>query len=262
LTGSAAAGFDAAARHEPLPGTVLETAFAGIFLLWRSVIALGLDRLLPEGKAGAAARLTLAATLAGPERHLAMADPALHWLTGHGGRAIRAAPAPRGLAEAFARHLEADAAPRRLSPVEQRHGRLRVVQDRVSEDWIRLLPEEDDAPPLEPAPSKARPVARDLAYFGLGGVRDHGRFPWVLLARAAYGDLGRRLPGLDRSSAAWLAANVVAGTGRLVLGDVPDLVLPSVAMDLVLRVTGIDKSLVTTVEGIRYRLRLAGAADA
>jgi hypothetical protein len=262
LTGASSAQAAAASPAAFSPGDVLETRFAGIFLLWRSVIALGLDRLLPEGEAGAAARLTLAATLAGPERHLAMADPALHWLTGHDGRAIRAARAPPGLAQAFARHIEADAAPRRLEPVEQRHGRLRVIQDRVSEDWIRLLPEDDDAPSLDPAPSKARPIGRDLAYFGLSGLRDRGRFPWVLLARAAYGELGRRLPGLDRSSAAWLAANVVAGTGRLVLGDVPELVLPPVAMDLVLRVTGIDKSLVTTSEGVRYRLRLAGAADA
>jgi hypothetical protein len=242
--------------------TSIETPFAGLFLLWRSVVELGLERLLPEGPDGALARLTLAATLAGRQWRDALADPALHWLAGCdlATDATPAQPAPR-LPAAFAAHMAAHAAPRAIQPVEQRHGCFQVTQDAVTEDWLEIARGEDGEPtaPADRAPGLARrPIARDLGYFGL--LDDDPPHPsWALLARAAFGDLGRRLPGLERSSATYLAANVVMGKGRLDLGVEAEVTLPRAPLDLVMRMTGIDATTVRLADGRSVRLRLPGA---
>jgi hypothetical protein len=240
----------------------IETPFAGLFLLWRSVVELGLERLLPEGPDGPRARLTLAATLAGRQWRGALADPALHWLTGcdPAGEATPAEPAPQ-LPAAFATYMAAHAAPRAIQLVEQRQGRFRVTQDAATEDWLELARGENHEPnePAIPATGPAlRPIARDLGYFGL--LDDDPPHPsWVLLARAAFGDLGRRLPGLERSSATYLAANIVMGKGQLDLGVEAKVTLPRAPLDLVLRMTGIDGTTVRLADGRTVCLRLPGA---
>lgn len=241
-------------RQDSLMASI-ETSFAGLFLLWRSVVELGLERLVPEGADGSRARLTLAATLAGRHWRGALADPALHWLTGFdpAAEATPAEPAPR-LPAAFAAHMAAHAAPRTIELVEQRHGRFRVTQDAPTEDWLDLARGEGAMPASGPA---LRPIARDLGYFGLLGD-DPPHPSWVLLARAAFGDLGRRLPGLERSSAAYLAANIVMGKGRLDLGVEADAILPRAPLDLVLRMTGIDGTKMRLADGRSVCLRLPG----
>ncbi len=251
--------------HRTSEGTAeniaIDTPFAGIFLLWRSVVELGLERLVPPGQDGARARLTLAATLAGREWRVAFEDPALRWLAGIDDPEAKPARAALRLATAFARHMAEHAAPRPLQLVEQRHGAIRVFQDAVSEDWIHLAGPGGSARSalphaVPPADARARPVSRDLDYFGVDARTAASRLSWVLLARAAFADFGRRLTGLERSSAAWLAANLIAGEGRVAFGDVPEILLPGVPLDLVLRMTGIDGTVVAPAEGPAFRLRL------
>ncbi|WP_157217419.1 hypothetical protein [Flavisphingomonas formosensis] len=250
---------DQVAAQGPLS---LATSFAGIFLLWRSVVELGLPALLADGRM----RLELAATLAGPDREAARDDPALHWLADHIPEPDEAVPrAPAGLA--FARLLVDRAAPRVPALIEQRFGEDgRIVQDALTEDWLiagssaharRQLVALGLARP-SPAPDEARPVATDLAYFG---ATDRRRVGWALLARAAHADLARRLPGLARSSASWVAANLVAGRGELTVEDGEARVhLPRVPLDLVLRMTGMDGMRVDLGGGRGFRLLLPGAS--
>ncbi|HEX8224025.1 MAG TPA: hypothetical protein VF605_09435 [Allosphingosinicella sp.] len=240
------------------PDGIVDTAYAGLFLLWRSVAELGLEALWPPDVDPGPMRLTLAASLAGPDRDSAWNDPALHWLAGFvpepGSGPIAAPP---GLEARFRAHMARRAEPRPLHPVARSCGRLRLVQDRGSEDWLAVGTARDTAPlRAAPAPPDLRDPARDIAFFGL--ARDRPRRPWALLARAAYGDLARRLVGLDRSSGAWLWTNVLAGWGQLVPGEPARLHMPRVSLDLVLRMTGLDGSDVALADGRRFRIELPG----
>lgn len=233
----------------------LTTPFAGVFLLWRSALALGLPQML----GGPAARLHFAAALAGPDRDAALGDPALRWLAGHvpvRGDAAPRAPAPL----AVARRLIEHAAPRVPALVRQRRGRVHVLQDAGSEDWLAAGGEQTIARiaealalgPVEPASDELRPLGADLDHFARAPA-------WRVAARAAHADLTRRLPGLARSSAVWVARNLVQGTGTLELAeDGPRLTLPRVPLDLVLRMTGLDGTRVDLGEGRHVRLILPG----
>jgi hypothetical protein len=242
----------------------IETPFAGIFLLWRSVRALGLDALLAD--AGPPALLTLAATLAGPERDAAWRDPALHWLTGHcPADAERPLAPPPGLAQALADALARWHAPRPLAPILLPTGsRLRIVADAQSEDWLDIGPPGEIArrwagrqPAVAAGDAGLRDPARDIAFFGV--ARRRAARPWALLARAAHADLARRLTGLERSSAAWLWPNVIAGWGRVLPGRRARVWLPSVPLDMVLRVVGIAGSSYGLDDGRSVELLLPGA---
>jgi hypothetical protein len=230
-----------------------DTPHAGVILLWRSVRALGLEALFPSDAEPGHAALTLAATLAGPACAAAWRDPALHWLAGFApARRDRPLKADPGMAERFTSLLVERATPRRIAPVVQRQAGLRVDQDGATEDWLALKPERGPSilrPPM-------RPPACDMAFFGV--VRSPRRRPWALLARAAYGDFARRLNGLDRSSAAWLWPNVLAGWGRVEPGPVALLEMPRVPLDLVLRMTGLDGSGFILADGRRVKLCLRG----
>jgi hypothetical protein len=240
-------------------GDVIDTPDAGLFLLWRSVVELGLEALWPAGADPGHARLTLAATLAGPERDAAWDDPALHWLTGFVPDPNQGPLAPdAAFATRFAAHMAARAAPHPLRPVVRRCGRLRLVQDRDSEDWLALGGARDLAAfarTAEPAPPELRDPARDLGFFTAGA---RARRPWALLARAAYGDLARRMTGLERSSAWWLWANLLRGWGRLHPARPALLVLPRVPLDLVLRMTGLDGTRVALADGRTFEIALPG----
>jgi hypothetical protein len=240
------------------PDATVDTPHAGVFLLWRSVVELGLEALWPTDVDPGPHRLALAASLAGPARRAAWDDPALHWLTGFVPEP-GAAPiaAPPGLEARFLAHMAERAEPRALHPVARSCGRLRLVQDRDSEDWLAIGAAREVARlGSAPAPPELREPARDIAFFGVAGNRQ--RRPWALLARAAYGDLARRLVGLERSSAAWLWTNVLAGWGRLAPGEPARLRMPSVPLDLVLRMTGLDGTDVALADGRRFRIELPG----
>lgn len=233
----------------------LTTPFAGVFLLWRSALALGLPQMLD----GPAARLHLAAALAGPDRDAALADPALHWLTGHVPTEGEAAPRPPA-SLAVARRLVEHAAPRAMTLVRQRRRRVHVLQDAASEDWLATggapavarIAEALELGPVKRASGDLRPVGPDLDHFATAP-------DWRVAARAAHADLARRLPGLARSSAVWVARNLLAGAGTLdTAEDGPRLTLPRVPLDLVLRMTGMDGTRVDLGEDRHVRLMLPG----
>jgi hypothetical protein len=250
------------AKGRPLElATPLPTPFAGVFLLWRSVVELGLPALLTDGRM----RLQLAATLAGPNRAAALDDPALHWLADHVPEPDEHMPRPPPTI-VVARLLVERAAPRVPTLIRQNVGRLRIIQDAQSEDWLaagserhahRLVVALGLGRP-DPAPEEARPASVDLDHFGAaeGGPASG----WAVLARAAHADLARRLPGLARSSGCWIARNLVAGQGELIMADGGVCVrLPRVALDLALRMTGIDRTSVDLGDGRSYRLMLPGS---
>jgi len=243
----------------------IDTPHAGVFLLWRSVVEMKLERLLPADAPPGAARLTLATALAGPMGTQAWRDPALHWLTGYE-PADDEAPtaADAGMTPRFIAHMLDWRAPRVVAPVLRTCGRLHLLQDRDTEDWLAIGTAREcavaaarlRADPYAPVESSRDPT-RDVSFFGVATRRDAR--PWALLARAAYADFARRLGSLERSSASWLASNLLAGWGRLAPGAPALLVLPQVPLDLVLRMSGIDGTTVRLDDGRSVRLYLPGA---
>jgi hypothetical protein len=152
------------------------------------------------------------------------------------------------------------AAPRRIQLAEQRRVGFRVALDSETGDWLELMSTArgEFVASGDPAAAGLRPIARDLDYFGL--LHDDPPHPALaLLARAAFGDLGRRLMGLEGSSAAYLAANITGGPGRLDLGVDAQVTLPRAPLDLVLRMTGIDGTVISLTGGRSFRLQLPGA---
>lgn len=243
----------------------IDTPHAGVLLLWRSVVEMKLERLLPVDAPPGAARLTLAAALAGPMRVQAWRDPALHWLTGYE-PADDETPiaADAGMPARFIAHMLDWRAPRAVTPVLRTCGRLHMLQDRETEDWLAIGTAREctvaatrlRAHPCAPGDPSRDPM-RDVAFFGVATCR--AARPWALLARAAYADFARRLGGLERSSANWLASNLLTGWGRLAPGEPALLVLPHVPLDLVLRMSGIDGTTVRLDDGRSVRLCLPGA---
>lgn len=110
-----------------------------------------------------------------------------------------------------------------------------------------------------------RPVGPDLAYLsGADGFSEMG-LTMMLFARAAYADLGRRLPGLMLSSAAYLGRNAIHGIGRL-RGNLPghaevdaEVDLPSMPFDFIWRMTGMDGTVFRLADGRSVRLNMARA---
>jgi hypothetical protein len=81
----------------------------------------------------------------------------------------------------------------------------------------------------------------------------------ALVARAAYADLGRRLPGLALSSAAYLGRNAVHGIGRLL--EMPphgeadaEVALPSVPFDFIRLMTGLPGTVYALADGRRVKM--------
>ncbi len=243
-----------------LPAVELETAFAGVFVLWRSVVELDLLALLPQGTEAGRARLALAATLAGPDHEAAWHDPALHHLCDH----IPDGPPPASpdAVRRFPAHHAARRHPRPVRPTLTRAGRLSVLRDAETGDWLALGGARACAEaratlgrPFEPSPAGARDPCIDLDWFGVRHRR--ARRGWAILARAAYADFGRRLYGLEGSSAAWLWVRLLAGWGSLRPGPPAELDLPRVPLDLVLRMGGLDRTVIGTPGG-PVRLCLPG----
>lgn len=259
-TGEPDGSDDRGTRAEEDPKRVLlddalfDTPHAGVVLLWRSVRALGLDTLVEGMEDAPRARLTLAAILAGPSRDVAWADPALHWLTGFTPRkGDKPLVGDARLARRFTDHMIEHARPKTIERVTQQCGGLAIEQDRASEDWLAVTPRAAPGLRIE----AMRDPAVDIAFFGIS--RSRARRPWALLARAAYADLGRRLTGLERSSAAWLWTNLLAGSGQLVPSGDATLFMPSVPLDLVLRMTGLDGTRFTLGDGRSVTIQLPGA---
>jgi hypothetical protein len=108
-----------------------------------------------------------------------------------------------------------------------------------------------------------RPLATDLAHFDVctGGGNLGWRLFWAAVARAAYSDLARRLPGLGQSSASYIARNFVSGEGTFrsaVPGFDAEVILPQLPMDLVLRMTGLDGTVLRLTDGRSVLITLPG----
>ncbi|WP_147438877.1 hypothetical protein [Roseovarius spongiae] len=266
ITGKEANAASDTSPEPPLAddGARLETGFAGVFALWRSVLEMGLLSLLPDGAEGGPDRLALAATLAGPEHAAAWRDPALHWLCGYRPEGADAPPPPPpDLGARFARHFAEWRAPRRVEPTISRIGRVTLLRDRATGDWLALgdrrrclAAQRALAAPLRDAAPGMRDPSIDLDWFGVRHRK--ARRAWALLARAAYGDFARRLHGLEGASAAWLWDRLLTGWGALYPGAPAIMALPRADLDLVLRMGGLDGAVIETAGG-PVRLQLPGA---
>jgi hypothetical protein len=316
-------------RAAPAHVSSLATPFAGVFLLWRSAVEIGLDRLVAQGLDAPRAclrRLALAARLAGPAWRAALEDEAVQWLAG-----IAEPPSDDAIAAALTFSDTEHGAtgrglcnrlldlrpPTPLSLLLQHHGDAVVLQDAQRQDWLAAaadgppaadlagaeiawlllregiaiervpevyrgwrrceLPDSGFAllapgsvPPHESTIARARqaigalrPVGGDLSYFDAGDAAGDPRSAllWAVLARAAHSDLARRLPGLELSSALYLGRNVVQGQGTFArnIGEHDaEVVLPSAPIDLVLRMTGLDRTVLRLDDGRSMLIRLPG----
>jgi hypothetical protein len=247
--------------------TIYDTPYICVLLLWRSVVELGLHRLFDDHADPGRSRLTLAAALSGPAAAIAYHDPALHWLTGYTpAKSERPMPADGALNARFVAHMVDRAAPRVIKSHTRQEGRWCVTEDAASGDWLcvrNISPCSDDVAGImgaDPAePEDLLPLCPDLRHFGLDRRGAEARAPWAILARAAYSDFGRRLPGLAGSSASWLHRNLLDGWGQVRIDDVAEVRLPEVPLDLVLRMSSTHGLHVQTQHGVAYRLCLPGA---
>ena len=241
---------------------LLETRFAGVFVIWRSVVEMQLLSLLPDEPGH---RLALAAAIAGPAYAAAAQDPAIHWLTGFDPDAHSIADPPADLVPRFLAHYIDWRFPRNLAPCERRVGRSLLLQDSETEDWLgfgsarALRPLRDALGPMQVPATSSRDPHIDADWFGVTPSTE--RRPWVILARAAFADFARRLHGLDRVSAKWCWEKLLAGRGELALDDDPVMTLPRVDLDIVLRMGALDGCRVPTAHGA-ITLRLPGGRDA
>ena len=307
----------------------LATPFAGVFLLWRSAVEIGLDRLVAQGLDAPQAcvrRLALAARFAGSAWRDALQDEAVQWLAG-----IEEPPTDDDIAAALtfsdAEHADAGSGlcnrlldlrpPTPFNILLQHQGDVVVLQDAERQDWLAaaaLCPPTADLAGAEiawlllregigidrvpepyrgwrrwelqdsgfvilapgPAPlhektitqarraiGVLRPIGGDLSYFDASDATGDPRpaLLWAVLARAAHSDLARRLPGLELSSAFYLGRNVLQGHGtfaRSIGEHDAEVVLPSVPMGLVLRMTGLDRTVLRLGDGRSVLIRLPG----
>ena len=255
-------------------GQRLPTAFAGLFLLWRSVVALGFESLFAGN---ATRRGLLAAKLVGMA---ALEDPAVQLLTGaektpsHGDllRSLRATATqeiwpylPSATSEGECLHLE---------EIPWPDGRrLLLLRNAAADNWLwaAIVPPDRVAmstaegfavvaarhPGLARAVEggyleRIRPILPDLAHLALPPLEGESieaaeELPWSLMAHAVYRDFGRRLPGFAWSSIGHLHRNFIAGEGELrieIRGDRRQITatLPTAPLQLVLRMSGLSGS--------------------
>ncbi|WP_143744697.1 hypothetical protein [Mesorhizobium prunaredense] len=308
-----------AARAIDVDGIV--TPRAGVFLLWRSVIELGLDPVFTAGcPAGLASarRQALAVALSGLNQPGAEDDEALRWLTLHEPDEM-AAPAlfadnAAAVQQALFATLTGLRPARPLHLVVQRVGDVSILQDALTQDWYHAargaqslpLPDAEIASVLVPgemmeelpaalrrweatpiansthvlfterpgprtetlaaaarALENLRPAGPDLDYLAGGRDPDAVDLSLMLFARAAYADVGRRLPGLTLSSAAYLGRNAVHGVGRLRINPSgshadAEVDLSSVPFDFIWRMTGLGGTVYRLADGRSILLNMAG----
>jgi hypothetical protein len=324
--------------HRSRIGALPEPApFAGVFLLWRSIVELGIDAMVGEAcdaDAAAARRHLLAARLAGRAGADTLDDAALRWLTGYDGASERGALAaaavlpavsPAVLYSRLAERLARVRPPLPVIGMLEGFGARLVLSDPVRGDWlwagdtswsewredlaaavvrfaqsaggspVVILPAElsnraaptlavlqrrtllaggpiaalhdasvdlDDSmhQRLTELHALVRPAELDLAFFAMPdwpGLDPATDLAWSVLARAAYSDLARRLPGLAHSSAGHLWCNVASGIGSWHLvrnGEESEarVRLPVTPLRMLLRMVGINET----------RVRLGGGRTA
>jgi hypothetical protein len=235
----------AAARAAP--GAFVGTAYAGVFLLLQGLLDLDADRVLaalaPEEPSVAPLRLALLARCLGTPD--AAADPGVRIAAG-GEEELEAepvgdgwGPAQRLLLERLVRLGRADG--RRLLLERVEGGELVLVRDAERDAWLALL----DA---ETAEAQAVRIVTELF------EREPEAVEWsaepcdldgppgtlALLARAVLRELAVRLPGLDRSSPAYLRENFLVGPGMIhVDAEVVEVQLPPSPLRIVLQLAGV-----------------------
>jgi len=300
------------------------TPRAGVFLLWRSVMDLGLDAIFTRGCGAAEAkarRHQLANALSGTAKADAAGDEALRWMTGYeeeveGPGSVTVEDAAL-LQQSLFRTLTGLRPMRALRLAVCRENGITILRDMLTQDWyfirgdgeIPALPDCDITSIFVPADiatelcdrwpgwepvslsgetrllvrrntgsdtgllaeaarvaADLRPTGPDLAYLsGVNGCSGGG-LTTMLFARAAYADIGRRLPGLTLSSAAYLGRNAIHGVGRLRENSPgneadADVDLPSVPFDFIWRMTGMDGTVYRLADGRSVRLNMARAGS-
>jgi hypothetical protein len=117
---------------------------------------------------------------------------------------------------------------------------MRTLQSEMAESIVRALPRVDDLP-----------SQGDLEYLALldtqpGLVADsRSDRAWSAVARAVMRVFAQRLGGFENSSSAFLNENFLGGVGAVTIRDeLIDVELPPAPLALVLRLTGVDGSVV------------------
>jgi hypothetical protein len=237
----------APAASRPAPGTFLATAYAGVFLLLQGLLDLDADRVLaalaPQEPSLAPLRLALLARCLGTPD--AIADPGVRLAAG-GDEELEAepvgdgwGPAQRILLERLVRLGRADGRRLLLERVEGED--VVLVGDAERDAWLALL----DA---ETAEAQAVRLATEVFEREPEAVQwsaepcDLGGPPGTLalLARAVLRELAVRLPGLERSSPAYLRENFLVGPGMIHLdAEAVEVQLPPSPLRIVLQIAGV-----------------------
>jgi hypothetical protein len=236
-----------AAPARPAPGTFVVTAYAGVFLLLQGLLVLDVDRVLAALVPGepelAPLRLALLARCLGTPD--AAADAGVRIAAG-GADEIDERPARdvRGPAQRLL--LE------RLAQLGRANGRRLLLERGEGEDVVLVRDAERDAwlALLDAATAEAQAVRLVTEVFeqepevvewsaeptGLDGPAG----TLALLARAVLRELTIRLPGLERSSPAYVRENFLVGPGLIhVDGDLLEVRLPPSPLRIVLQLAGV-----------------------
>jgi hypothetical protein len=236
------------AAAPPVPdGAFVGTAYAGVFLLLQGLLELDADRVLaalaPEESSVAQLRLALLVRCLGTPD--AAADPGVHVAAGAeeesetkpGGDGW--GPAQRLLLERLVRLGRAEGRRLLLERVDGEN--LVLVRDAERDTWLALLDAETAETQavrlvtevLERPPEAVEWSDEPCDLDGPPGTLG-------LLAHAVLRELAVRLPGLDRSSPAYLRENFLVGPGMIrVGGEMLEIQLPPSPLRIVLQLAGV-----------------------
>lgn len=237
----------------PAPGAFVGTAYAGVFLLLQGLLDLDADRVLaalaPDEQPIAPLRLALLARCLGARS--ATADPGVRLAAGAEEEPETepvddgCGPAQRLLLERLARLGRAEGRSLLLERIADEGRRFVLVRDAERDVWLALLDADggDEAAAAEAVRLVTEVFERkpkEVGWSPEAPVLDGSAGTLTLLARAVLRELAVRLPGLERSTAAYLRENFLVGPGLIrVDGDVLEVQLPPTPLRIVLQLAGV-----------------------